>query len=1442
VPEFVSFVQRWFGETFAEPTPPQRAGWEAIAAGRDTLIVAPTGSGKTLAAFLWTLDHLHRLAVAGRLEDRVYVVYVSPLRALNNDIEKNLRAPLAGIRAAATAEGHRPAEIRVAVRTGDTLAAARQAMTRRPPHILITTPESLYILLTAERFRPALAGARFVIVDEVHALVGNKRGAHLALSLERLEALATARPGAGRPQRIGCSATVHPVEEALAFLTGAGGRDPVVVDAGLARPLDLMVLAPVDDFLTAPSDTVWEAALQQVAELVAEHRTTLVFAQSRRAAERLARDLNDRLGEGRVAAHHGSLSRRARLEAENRLKSGELKALVATSSLELGIDVGAIDLVIQLQSPRTVSAALQRVGRAGHLLSRVSKGRIVVTKGDELVEAAAVVRSVRERALDRVTMPEAPLDVLAQQVVAAVSVESLSVDVLYQRFRRAAPYRTLTRDAFVSVVRMLAEPLPAEVRGAAPRILWDRVNDRLHARRGSRFLAVTSGGTIPDAGLYDVVVEDTELRVGTLDEEFVTESLPGDVFLLGSNAWRIVKVRSDRVLVEDARGMSPTVPFWRGEHPSRSWELGLAVGRLRRDAAERLEREDFADWAGRACGLDDRAAAALRAWLGKAAEVLSGVPDDRDIVVESFSDEMGGRHVMIHSVFGLRVNGPWGMALKEKVRRRFGLQAEASHVDDGLLLSFAPGQVPPAPERLATLVEPEELDALLGEALIGSPLFATRFRHAAVRALFIPRASRGRRTPAYLQRLKADALLEAVRGQPDFPLVAETLRECFQDAFDVPRLRRLLERLHDRELAVRAVDTPLPSPFVYPVLLAWDWAYLDAGHAEERRSDAVAMRKAWSVAPGPLRPEIVEAVEAELQRTRPDRRARDANELAALFDDLGDLSPAEVAERVAGEPDALVAALAGERRVVAVEFPGGRRAWIGAGDASLYASLGSDEGLERVTLRLLRARGPVTAAWLADRYGVDPSAAERVLERLTDRGLLRRGEFLPPAPAPQYVHLAVLEEVQRRQARARRVPRPVSSAVDFSAFLLRRHHLHPDHRLVGPPGVLAALELLQGLDFPIRVWEQDLLAPRVEAYDRDWVDRLGLSGEIVWTVFEPRPAEARPGGRVGVALRENIGWLRRHTERPPGLDAGVKNVLLHLELRGASFVQDLARVTGLDGPAVQAALWELFWAGLAAPDSFSAIAAGAMPPRGVPAARPQRRGMARGALSRVPPLGRWSVLPEPERLAPEQRDEALAHLLLTRYGVLARELAGDDWSRLRHTLLRLEYGGEVVRGYFVEGLSGEQYALADALDALPAPPRRAEPHVLVNMVDPANVWGRVFALTRPDGTRLSAARTPQVWLVFRAGRPVVLAEGHGRDLTPLAGFEPADLPGVVRALQAVAERPLALRPVRRLEVLTWDGRPVRETPAFDAFREAGFAVDGPRVWWDGYPGPRMSAR
>ena len=546
-------------------------------------------------------------------------------------------------------------------------------------------------------------------------------------------------------------------------------------------------------------------------------------------------------------------------------------------------------------------------------------------------------------------------------------------------------------------------------------------------------------------------------------------------------------------------------------------------------------------------------------------------------------------------------------------------------------------------------------------------------------------------------------------------------------------------------------------------------------------------------------------------------------------------------ERSGVDADALIDALRAERRITEAEFAGGRRAWIPTADAMHYAALATDAGLERVALRLLRTRGPVGADWLAERYGVSHAEATATLDRLTARGVVRRGEFLAGAPGPQYVHIAVLEEVQRRQVHARRLPRPVATAEQFSAMLLRRHHLHPDHRLAGPTGVLAAVELLQGEDFPARVWEQDLVVPRVEDYQREWLDRLGLAGEIVWTVFEPRETAAARPGRVGLALRENAGWLRPAPTPRAELDPRVKNVLLHLQLRGASFAQDLAKVAGLDTAATLSALWELFWAGLVTPDTFSAIAAGVAAPRaaapGASRRRP-RRGARRAPLARLPVIGRWSALAEEEGLSPEERVEARAHLLLARYGVLSRELAQGDWSTLRHTLLRMEYGGEVVRGYFVEGLSGEQYALEDTLRELETPTRRAEPHVLVTIADPANLWGRVFTLTRRDGQRAAAARIPTTWLIARAGRPVLLVEGQGRSLTPLAGWEAVDLPGAIRALQAVVEPPLPLRRVRRLDVEEWEGRPIRESEAFDAFVAAGFSVDGPRLSWDGHPGPR----
>jgi DEAD/H associated/Helicase conserved C-terminal domain len=955
----------------------------------------------------------------------------------------------------------------------------------------------------------------------------------------------------------------------------------------------------------------------------------------------------------------------ARLEAETRLKAGELRALVATSSLELGIDVGAIDLVVQLQSPRNIAAALQRVGRAGHALSRVSKGRIVVTKGEELVEAAAVVQSIGARLLDRVAVPQAPLDVLAQQIVASVAAESLEADALYARLRAAAPYRTLARETFLEVVRAVAEPLPAEVKGAPPRILWDRVNDRLHARRGTRFLALTSGGTIIDAGLYDVYVADTDLKVGTLDEEFVTESLPGDVFLLGSSAWRIAKVRADRVLVEDARGMSPTIPFWKGEHPSRSWDLGVAVRRLRHEAAARLDEPGFEAWAAAEGGLDPRAARALRAWLVKAGEVLAGVPDDAGIVVESFSDEMGGRHTMIHSVFGMRVNGAWGMALREKVRRMFGLQAEAGHVDDGILLSFAPGQVPPVPERLPLLVppgggrrvprpRPHRLAALheplpprrravaLHPAADAGPADPGLCSAAPRR-----RAHGGGRRPAHLPRRRRDA--------------ARVLRGCPRRAAAQGPARPSARRCHVGAPRRHAA----PSPFVYPLLLAWDWAYLDAGHAEERRTDTVSMRKAWSVVPGPLQPEIVAAVEAELQKTAPERRARDANELAAILDEVGDLARDEIADRVVADPDGLVAALAAERRIVPVEFASGRRAWSAATDAAFWAGLATDAGLDRVALRLTRTRGPVTARWLADRYGLPPAEAAASLDRLLARGHPAAGRI----PAGD----------GRAAVRAHRGARrdPAASGARASASAARRHGggVHgvrappapsaPGRQTGGAARCARRLRAAAGRGLPparlgagsarrARRALRPGVARSPRPRRRDRVDRVRAARRA----GAVRTGECGASGERGVAAgseREAGGAGRPRQERAAAPAAAGRLLRAGPGPRGGPEHRRCAR------RPLGVVLGRARHTGHVQRDRRDRRPRRNRRRRPATPARPGARRPAApagaGAMER-PRRGRSAL--------PEDREEAHAHLLLGRYGVLARELAPGEWASLRH--------------------------------------------------------------------------------------------------------------------------------------------------------------------------------
>ncbi|MGH7567434.1 MAG: DEAD/DEAH box helicase, partial [Gemmatimonadales bacterium] len=944
-------VRTWFTRRFPGPTEPQRHGWPVVAAGQHTLITAPTGSGKTLAAFLWTLDALVQQAVTGTLADQIHVVYVSPLKALNNDIHRNLAEPLAGIREVASQQGLDLPELRAAVRTGDTPAPERAAMGRRPPHILITTPESLFILLASGRMRDALRSTRYLIVDEIHAVAGSKRGVHLALTLERLHAL-TETP----PVRIGLSATIEPVDEIAALLTGSdepGGppRPCRIVDIGRRRPLDLRVIAPTTDLGAVATNAVWDATYDQLAALIRQHRTTLVFANSRRLAERLAVRLTERLGPDMVAAHHGSLSRRQRLDAENRLKEGTIRTIVATGSLELGIDVGAIECVCLVEPPRAITTAIQRIGRSGHWLGATPRGRLFALTRDDLLEGAALIRAIGAGRLDPVEIPRNPLDVLAQQIVAATADTEWEADRLFDLVRRTLPYRDLPRANFDRVLRMEAERLPTEPKGVAPRVHWDTIRGRVRGRRGARLAVVTSGGTIPDTTDYDVVLEPEGLRLGQVNEDFAQESMRGDIFTLGNAPWRILRVQRGRMVVESAAGLPPTIPFWHGELPGRTAALSTEVARLRADLATRLDDpEGAAGWLGETAALEPDAARQAVEFVRRQAASVGIVPTDTELLVERFFDSLGGTQVVLHTPYGMRVNRAWGLALAKRVCRSFNFEIQSAATDDAVLLSFGPRHAFPL-EAIWSYLAPATVQDTLVQAVLQAPLFETRFRQAAVRALVILRQAGGRRVPAYLQRLRATDLLAACFPAqamcadnrapdldvpiPDHPLVTETLRECLEDALDLPRLRAVLEGIRLGTIRTATREVPVPSPFAHKILAAWDYAFLDDAPREERRSRTVQTHRGLlqEVATGDqlagvLDVEAIDRVAAEVGGRGPGTQARDVDELCEALKDAGPQTEAELGFRVEGDPVPLLARLAGDGRAVRATRGSGHHVWL----------------------------------------------------------------------------------------------------------------------------------------------------------------------------------------------------------------------------------------------------------------------------------------------------------------------------------------------------------------------------------------------------------------------------------------------------------------------------------------------------------------------------------
>ncbi len=1363
-------VRAWFERTFEAPTEAQARGWAEIAQGRDTLIAAATGSGKTLAAFLAGIDGLVQKAYGGGLQDGIEVLYVSPLKALSSDVRRNLDIPLEGIRAAAEGLGLAPPAIQTALRTGDTTPAARAAIARSAPHILITTPESLYLMLTAVRTRALLARVRTVIVDELHALMRDKRGSHLALSLARLDAL-TER----RPQRIGLSATVHPIEEAARFLVGAG-RPCAIVDAGHRRDLDIAIELPSTDLQAVATHEQWADIYDRIAELIREHRTTLVFVNTRRMAERVAHQLAQRLGEDRVGAHHGSLAKERRLHVEQRLKAGEMQAIVATASLELGIDVGSVDLVCQIGSPRAVTTFLQRIGRSGHALGRTSRGRLFATSRDELVECAALIRAVAAGLLDRIEPPQVPLDILAQQVVAECAAREWGEDALFALVREAAPFEKLERNDFDDVVQLLAE-------GAAPRLgrggsllHRDQVNGVLRGTRAARIVALTNGGAIPETADYRVVLDPDETLVGTVNEDWAIESMAGDIFILGSHSWRIRRVesRAGVIRVEDAHGQPPTVPFWLGEAPSRSWELSTEVSRLRSDVVARLDAgQTVADWLAAECALSAAGAAQLSEYITAQRDALGVVATIDDLVFERFFDEAGGMQLVVHAPLGGRVNRAFGLALRKRFCATFDFELQAAATDDAIVLSMGTAQSFPLSDAFG-FVRADQLYRTLEQAILVAPMFGTRWRWNASRALAVARFARGKKVPPFLQRMRADDLLAAVfpaqvacqenatgpLSIPDHPLVNQTVRDCLSEAMDAQRLHGILQRIERGEIRLHARDTTEPSPFSHEVLNAKPYAFLDDAPLEERRARAVSLRRTLPEHQRDLGALDREAIEQVVAEARPE--PRDPDELHDTLLGLV-LTPVEeswssaLADLVRAGRAATVTTPVGQLALAAENLPAiqalyPQRSVLPA--IALPARLQSDPPLrDEAVLAAVRGHaevlGPFTNASLAARLGLEPWEVAAATARLEADGIVLVGRFTPGVSGEEICNRRLLARIHRKTLHRLRSEIAPVSAQDFCRYLFDRHKLTPQSRSGGRAAVRDAIGLLQGFEIAASAWERDVLAPRIAGYRAQWLDELCLAGEVAWARLSPRQRATATSGTtsratpIALAFRRDLGWLLEAVRGPlePEPPAGVAaaTTLEVLRHRGALFLDDLAAATRLSRAELTDSLWDLVGRGLVAGDGF----------------QPLRELMATGrnAKHRRAVQGRWSLVsrlePGPSTMA--HLADQVAAQLLARYGVVFRELASREsfsvpWREVLRALRNREARGLVRGGRFVAGFLGEQYALPDAVEALRRVRRdeRAGVVVRIRAADPCNL----ISLLAP-GERVVAH--PSHWVVFRDG-------------------------------------------------------------------------------------------
>ncbi len=1412
-------VRDWFVGRFGTPTEPQQAGWPSILSRETTLISAPTGSGKTLAAFLICINRLVHKALSGELTDRTEVLYVSPLKALSNDIQKNLEIPLAEILQLAGQRGFLMPEIRTAVRTGDTLAHERRAMLVRPPHILVTTPESLYILLTAAKSRDVLRTVETVIVDEIHALADDKRGAHLALSLERLDHLA------GKPlTRIGLSATQKPIELVADFLGGTARPAPVIVQIGHRRELDLAVEVPGSELSAVASNEMWGEIYDRIVALATQHRSTLIFVNTRRLAERMAHHLGERLGQDAVATHHGSLSRKLRLVAERKLKAGEIRALVATASLELGIDIGSVDLVCQIGSPRSISVGLQRIGRAGHWRGAIPKGRIFATTRDDLLECAALVRAIRQGDLDRIAIPEAPLDILSQQIVAMCAAEDWKEEELYQSVRQAFSYRNLSRQDFDAIVEMLSEGIAGARGRYAAYLHRDRVNGMLRARRGSRLAAITSGGAIPENSLYTVVAQPEATVVGTVDEDFAVESLAGDIMLLGNTSWRIRRVQAGNVLVEDAQGAAPNVPFWRGEAPSRTDELSAHVAELRekisalvpRATSENTSAQTAAgvaaavNWLRLECSLDDAGAEQSVEYVVAGRALLGAVPTQTTVIAERFFDESGGMQLVIHAPFGGRINKAWGLALRKRFCRSFNFELQAAATDNGLNISLSEQHSFPLADVFHFL-HPNSLRSLLEQAVLTSPLFTTRWRWDAGRALALLRFRGGKKVPPAIQRMRADDLLAAVfpEGQAcqeniegditisNHPLIREVMKDVLTEAMDIEGFDRVLHGIADGRITCLAVDTPQPSQFSHEILNANPYAYLDDAPLEERRARAVEMRRV-----------LPDAVLGEIGRLDPGAIAevcddawpdvRDAEELHDALLTLIALparqqTDARVVNRLHGKLQQSLPAwnnfceqLAQDRRAFRIHL-GGEVYWVAAERMRTFAqgfpSAGfvefppdfespsannREDALVSLVSGWIAHSGPVTANQLATLLALPASDIDESLIRIESSGVILRGKFTDAAShETEWCERRLLARIHKLTLGGLRKQIQSVTPAQLMNWLLRWQHVAPGTQLLGERGTLEAICQLQGYEAPANSWERQILMRRIADFDPTMLDNLCLTGAVGWGRLSPHPAtlEAVSDTKRRVIptsvapitffVREEAEWMipRRETGEAEvtGLGADATAVLQFLRQRGASFFPDIVRGVGKLKSEVESALWELVAAGLLTADGFDNLRALIDPKR--------RSGQGIGRTSRPRhSAGRWSLLFSGEVHDRTRALEATCWMLLRRYGIVFRELLTREtnlpkWRELLITLRRLEDRGEVRGGRFVSGFLGEQFALSMAVDSLRAQ-RNQQPTgdlVTISAADPLNLVGIVV-----PGERVAANSGKLV--AFREGVAVDPAE------------------------------------------------------------------------------------